>query len=179
MNPLHPCLLFSCIIFAMSKKTSDKKGDKKSPWPRIKNRRARFDYEIIEKVQAGLELLGTEVKSLRAGNASLEGAFAQIRGSEVFLCGANISEYKQAVGALQHDPMRDRKLLLHRRQIQKLQTHVLQKGHTLIPLALYFHKGWAKCELAAAAGRRAFDKRRNIQKRQQQRDIDREMRKSR
>ena len=159
----------------MSKKVSEKKGDKKSRRPRIKNRRARFDYEIIEKVECGLELLGTEVKSLRAGNASLEGAFARIRGDEVFLCGANIAEYRQAVGALQHDPVRDRKLLLHRRQIHKLQTHVLQKGHTLVPLALYFKAGWAKCELAAAAGKRAYDKRRSIQNRQHQRDIDRQL----
>ncbi len=159
----------------MSKKSSDKKGDKKSRQPRVKNRRARFDYEIIEKVECGLELLGTEVKSLRDGNASLDGAFARIRADEVFLCGANIAEYRQAVGALQHDPLRDRKLLLHRRQIHKLQTYVLQKGHTLVPLALYFKAGWAKCELAAAVGKRDYDKRRSIQKREQQRDIDRQL----
>ena len=159
----------------MSKKSSTGKGSKESRRPRITNRRARFDYEIIEKVEAGMELLGTEVKSLRAGNASLEGAFANIRGGEVFLCGANIAEYPQAVGALQHDPLRDRKLLLHRRQISKLQTHVSQKGHTLIPLALYFKDSWARCELAAAVGKRAYDKRRSIQKRQQQRDMDRQI----
>ena len=160
-----------CIIFGMSKKDPDKKSNQ----PRVKNRRTRFDYEIIEKVECGLELLGTEVKSLRAGNASLEGAFAKICGDEVFLCGVNIAEYCQAVGALQHDPLRDRKLLLHRRQIHKLQTHVTQKGHTLVPLALYFKAGWAKCELAAAVGKRDYDKRRSIQNRQQKRDIDREM----
>lgn len=159
----------------MSKKASANKGNKNPRPPRVKNRRARFDYEIIEKVECGLELLGTEVKSLRAGNASLEGAFAKIRADEVFLCGANIVEYRQAVGTLQHEPMRDRKLLLHRRQIHKLQIHVLQKGHTLIPLALYFKAGWAKCELAAVVGKRDYDKRRSIQKRQQQRDMDREM----
>lgn len=159
----------------MSKKSSDKKSDKKSRGPRVSNRRARFDYEILEKVECGLALLGTEVKSLRDGNASLEGAFARIRGSEVYLCGANIVEYKQAVGALQHEPLRDRKLLLHRRQISKLQTHVLQKGHTLVPLALYFKAGWAKCELGIAVGKRTYDKRRSIQDRQQKRDIAREM----
>ncbi|MCK4624878.1 MAG: SsrA-binding protein SmpB [Phycisphaerae bacterium] len=159
----------------MSKKSSDKKSDKKPRSPRVSNRRARFDYEILEKVECGLALVGTEVKSLRNANASLEGAFAHIRGSEVYLCGANIVEYKQAVGTLQHDPLRDRKLLLHRRQIRKLQTHVLQKGHTLIPLALYFKAGWAKCELGIAVGKRSYDKRRSIQDRQQKRDIDRQM----
>ncbi len=143
---------------------------------RIQNRRARFDYEILEKVECGLALAGTEVKSLRAGNASLEGAFGRIRDQEVYLCGANIGVYPQAVGSLQHDPLRERKLLLHRRQIRQLQAHVEQKGHTLIPLALYFKNGWAKCELAAAVGKRAYDKRQAIRKRQQERDIRRELR---
>lgn len=79
-------------------------------------------------------------------------------------------------GCFQHEPLRDRKLLLHRRQIRQLQVHADQKGHTLIPLALYFKRGWAKCQLAAAVGKQAFDKRRAIQKRQQQRDVDRELR---
>jgi SsrA-binding protein len=98
---------FLCIISGMPKKSSDKKSDKKSRSPRVSNRRARFDYEILEKVECGLELLGTEVKSLRSANASLEGAFARIRGSEVYLCGANIVEYKQAVGALDRQQKRD------------------------------------------------------------------------
>ena len=146
---------------------------------RVSNRRAFHDFHILEKVECGIELLGTEVKSLRAGNASLAGAFGRIRGGEVFLCGANIAVYPQAVGALQHDPLRDRKLLLHRRQIRRLEAHVDQKGHTLIPLALYFRKGWAKCELGAAAGKRTYDKRRAIQERQQQRDVQRELRRRR
>jgi SsrA-binding protein len=143
--------------------------------PRIKNRRARFDYEILEKVECGIELRGTEVKSLRAGNASLEGAFARISGDQVYLCGANIGVYAQARGDLQHDPLRDRKLLLHRRQIRKLQIHLRQKGHTLVPLAIYFRGGWAKCELGAAVGKKRHDKRETIAKRQQERDIAREI----
>ena len=140
------------------------------------NRKARHDYEVLETLEAGIALTGTEVKSLRAGNATLAGAFGQLRGDQVYLCGANIAVYPQAVGQLQHDPLRDRRLLLHRRQIRKLQVHVAQKGHALIPLALYFKKGWAKCELTAATGKRAYDKRHAIQKRQQQRDMDRALR---
>ena len=144
--------------------------------PTIRNRRARFDYQVLEKVECGITLRGTEVKSLRAGNASLEGAYARIRDGEVFLCGANIAIWPQAVGDLQHDPLRERKLLLHSGQIRQLAKHTAQKGHTLVPLALYFRKGWAKCELAAAAGKRTYDKRQTIQKRQQQRDVDRALR---
>ncbi len=160
----------------MAKKSPHKPKEGGPKRPRISNRRARFDYEIIEKVECGLDLTGTEVKSLRAGNASLAGAFGRIRRGEVYLCGANIAEYPQATGVMQHDPIRDRKLLLHRRQIHKLEAHVAQKGHTLVPLALYFHKGWAKCELAAAVGKRHYDKRQAIQKRQQARDVQRELR---
>lgn len=159
----------------MSKKSSSKKGGGQKHWPRITNRRARFDYHLLEKVEAGLELRGTEVKSLREGRASLDGAYAQIRNGEVFLCGATIAEYPQAAGALQHDPTRDRKLLLHSREIRKLQAHVQQKGRTIIPLAIYFRRGWAKCELAAAVGKRKFDKRQAILERQQKREAEREI----
>jgi SsrA-binding protein len=160
----------------MPGKGSSKGPAPRSHTPRVTNRRARFDYVVLEKVECGIELLGTEVKSLRAGQASLEGAFARLQGNEVFLCGCNIAIYPQAVGALQHDPLRQRKLLLHRAQIRQLRAHAEQKGHTLIPLALYFGKGWAKCELAAAVGRRTYDKRQAIRTRQQERDIARQMR---
>lgn len=144
--------------------------------PRVRNRRATFDYHVLEKVECGMALAGTEAKSLRAGNASLAGAYATLAGGEVFLHGANIAVWPQAVGVLQHDPLRRRKLLLHRRQIRQLAKHAAQKGHTLIPLALYFKNGWAKCELGVAVGKRAYDKRQAIQKRQQQRDVQRALR---
>ena len=160
----------------MATKDAEKGSEGKDRWPRIGNRRARFDYQILAKIECGIELLGTEVKSLRAGNASLAGAYARINGGQVFLCGANIAVYPQAVGSLQHDPVRDRKLLLRRRQIHELTAHVDQKGHTLVPLALYFKDGWAKCELASAVGKRHYDKRQAIQKRDHQRDIDRHLR---
>ena len=152
------------------------KGKGKGSRPRISNRRARFEFQILEKVECGIELQGTEVKSLRAGNASLEGAYARITNGEVFLCSANIALYPQAAEGMQHDPLRDRKLLLRRRQIAKLEVHVSQKGRTLVPLSMYFSRGWAKCELGAAVGKRQYDKRRAIRDRQQARDVARELR---
>ena len=158
----------------MAKKSVDKLGQEHS-WPRVGNRRAFHDYTILEKVECGMELLGTEVKSLRAGNANLGGAFARIRAGQVYLCGCNIAVYPMAAGALQHDPLRERRLLLHGRQIDKLMAHVAQKGHTLVPLALYFKAGWAKCELGAAIGKRQYDKRETIRAKQQDREVSREV----
>ena len=166
----------------MAKSDADNKAGTKSgkgggrKWPRIENRRARFEFAILETVECGMELTGTEVKSLRAGNASLAGAYARVTGGEVYLVGANIAEYPQAVGSLQHDPIRDRKLLLHVRQIVKLQIHMNQKDHALVPLAVYFKGGWAKCDLGVGTGKRTFDKRETIQKREQHRDMQRELR---
>ena len=142
---------------------------------RIANRKARHAFHIVEKVECGLTLMGTEVKSLRLGQAKIDEGYARIESGEVFLIGVNIAQYPNASGKLQHDPTRDRKLLLHRRQIALLQTHVKQKGKTLIPLAIYFKGGWAKCELGVAVGKRDFDRREDIRKRDQQREIDREM----
>lgn len=139
----------------------------------IRNRRATFDYHVLAKIECGMALTGTETKSLRAGNANLEGAFARIRDGQVWLSGCNIAIYPMAAGSLQHDPLRERRLLLHKRQINELVTHLQQKGHTLIPLALYFKNGWAKCELGVAVGKKTFDKRETIRKRQQERETSR------
>ncbi|HAU38440.1 MAG TPA: SsrA-binding protein [Phycisphaerales bacterium] len=144
--------------------------------PRIANRKARHDYDIVEVVECGLELVGTEVKSLRAGQAKIDEAYARVRGGEVFLVGATISPYPQAAEAMQHDPTRDRRLLLHRRQIAQLESHVKQKGKTLIPLAVYFKNGWAKCEIGVAVGKKQHDKRQDLRTRDHQREIAREMR---
>jgi SsrA-binding protein len=161
----------------MTKK--EKPADQKGQPRRIANKRARFDYHILEVVECGLALLGTEAKSLRAGNASLEGAYATIRGGQAYLVGCNIATYSHAAGDLQHDPLRDRKLLLHRRQLHELQSLLDQKGRTLVPLAIYFKNGWAKCEIGAAVGKKDYDKRRAIQDRQQRREIDRQIRRPR
>lgn len=143
--------------------------------PRIANRKARYDYHILEVVECGMELLGTEVKSLRSGRAKIDDAFARVRGGEMFLVGATIDPYPQAAEGMQHEPTRDRKLLLRRRQIAQIESHVRQKGKTVIPLAIYFKRGWAKCELGVVEGKRSYDKREAIRKRDQQRDIAREM----
>ena len=160
---------------AKKKKQTDGKKERKSP--RIINRKARHEYHISEVVECGMELVGTEAKSLRAGHGRIDEAYARIdRSGETFLIGANISLYPQAADGMQHDPTRKRKLLLHRRQIHQLEVHLRQKGKTLVPLAIFFKGGWAKCELGIAEGKKAYDKRDAIRKRQQQRDIAREMR---
>jgi len=146
---------------------------------RIVNRKARHDYAVAEVVECGLELVGTEVKSLRAGQAKIDEAYARVRGGEVFLVGVNIAPYPMAAAAMQHDPARQRRLLLHRRQIRQLESHVRQKGRTLVPLAIYFKDGWAKCELGLVVGKRSYDKRESLKRRQQDRDIAREMRRRR
>jgi SsrA-binding protein len=136
------------------------------------NRRARHDYHLIERYEAGIALTGTEVKSLRAGHASLQRAFGDIRGGEVWLVGAHIPEYAQGSIA-NHDPDRDRKLLLHKREITSLIGKVRERGFTLVPTRLYWKDGRAKLELALARGKEARDKRRDIAERDAQRQIER------
>src|SRR4051794_2452215 len=142
------------------------------------NRRARHDYHLLERYEAGIALTGTEVKSLRAGRADLARAFADVRGTEVWLVGARIDEYAQG-NIANHDPDRDRKLLLHRREIDSLIGAVNQKGLTLVPTRLYFKNGRAKLEVALARGKEQRDKRRDIAKRDAQRDIERALRRRR
>jgi SsrA-binding protein len=136
------------------------------------NRRARRDYEVLERIEAGLVLTGTEVKSARDGKVQLGQAFADIREGEAWLVGASISEYAQA-GAFGHEPDRDRKLLLHRGEIDSLYGKVREKGLTLVPLRMYFKDGRVKVELALARGRERADKRRVIAERDAQRQIER------
>ncbi len=136
------------------------------------NRRARHDYHLLEHFEAGLVLTGTEVKSLRDGGATLRRAYGDVRGGELWLVGVHISPYEQ--GALgQHDPDRDRKLLLHRREIDSLAEQVNEKGLTLVPTKLYFKNGRAKVELAVARGKEHRDRRREIAKRDADRQIER------
>jgi len=139
------------------------------------NRRARHDYEILDTVEAGLVLLGPEVKSLRDGRANLSDAYAAIRGSEAWLVNAHISPYAQAARE-NPDPRRERKLLLHRREIARLAGQVSERGLTLVPLAMYFKAGRAKVELGLARGKRSYDKRETIRRREQEREIERALR---
>ena len=136
------------------------------------NRKARHEYHLLERYEAGLVLTGTEVKSLRAGGATLQRAYADVRDGEVWLVGAHIAEYGQG-NIANHDPDRDRKLLLHRKEIASLIGKVRERGFTLVPTRLYFKDGKAKVELALARGKEQRDKRRDIAKREAQRQIER------
>ena len=136
------------------------------------NRRARHEYELLERVEAGLVLQGTEVKALREGRATIQRAFGDLRGGEVWLVGANIAAYDKG-GFANHDPERDRKLLLHRREIDRLRGRVQEQGLTLVPTRLYFKDGKAKIELALARGKQVRDKRRDISSREADRQIER------
>jgi SsrA-binding protein len=136
------------------------------------NRRARYDYELLDRVEAGLVLTGTEVKSLRAGKASLQHAFGEVRDGDIYLVGANIPEYPQA-SRQNHDPDRARKLLLHRSEIDSLAGKVSERGLTLVPMRLYFKDGRVKVELALARGKAARDRRRDIAERDARREMER------
>jgi SsrA-binding protein len=142
--------------------------------PIVDNRRARHDYELLEKLEAGIVLTGTEVKSLREGRVQLGQAFADVRGHEVFLVGASIAEYAQG-NIANHQPDRDRKLLLHRGEIASLIGKVKERGLTLVPTRMYFKDGRVKVELALARGKEKGDKRRDLQQRDAQREIERAM----
>ncbi len=143
------------------------------------NKKAYRNFELIEKFEAGMSLLGTEVKSLRASQADLDGSYARIINDQCWLVGATIAQYQQA-GVSNYEPARRRKLLLHKAEIRRIKTKLEQRGFTLVPLRIYFNgRGLAKIELALAKGKRQYDKRKKIAERQQKRDIDRSMKKFR
>lgn len=144
----------------------------------VTNRRARHEVEVLETVEAGIALLGPEVKSLRAGRANLVDAWALVRRGEIFLRGLHISPYLQA-GRENPEPARERKLLLHRREIARLASRAKERGLTLMPLSLYFRDGRAKVELGLVRGRRKHDKREAIRKREQEREAARAIRRPR
>jgi SsrA-binding protein len=140
------------------------------------NRRARFDYEIVDTWEAGIQLLGPEVKSLRDGRANLGDAFATVHRGEAWLEKLHISPYEPATRANPSDPQRRRKLLLHRREIDRMDGRIAEKGLTLIPITVYFRNGRAKVELALARGKHRHDKRNAIRDREQNRETQRAMR---
>ena len=141
------------------------------------NKRARFEYEILERVEAGIVLTGTEVKSVRNGKVSINEAYARVQQGEIWLINMDIAEYAQR-GYASHEPKRPRKLLLHKRQIDKLVGKTSEKGLTLIPLGVHFNRrGIAKISLGVARGKQQFDKRRSIRDREQKREVQRAMRK--
>ena len=143
--------------------------------PIATNRKARHEFSVFETFEAGIALMGTEVKSLREGRANLTDAYATLEGTEVILRGLHISSYSHTSQS-NLDPRRDRKLLLHKREIRRLIGKVREKGLTLVPLKLYFNnRGVAKIELALAKGKKTYDKRRDIAKRDANRDLRREL----
>jgi len=134
------------------------------------NKKARFNYEIIEKIEAGISLKGTEVKSVRNKNVSIGESYAQIKNNEVFLHNLHISPYEQG-NRENHDPIRVRKLLLHKQEIKKLVSKIQLKGLSLVPLSIYLKKGRIKIELAVGRGKRLVDKRESLKKRAVDREI--------
>ena len=138
----------------------------------INNRKAKYDYEIIDQIEAGIVLKGTEIKSIRLGNANLKDSYAIIKNNEVYLLGMHISPYKEG-NIFNHEEVRTRKLLLHKKEILKLNNKITLDGYTLVPIKLYFNKNKAKILLGLAKGKKNYDKREAIKKR----DIDRELKK--
>jgi len=136
------------------------------------NRKAYHDYDIQQSVEAGLVLTGTEIKSIRAGKVNIRDAYAHPQGDELWLYNAHIAQY-EAGNRYNHEPTRPRKLLLHRRQIDELSGKVTQKGFTLVPLKLYLKNGVAKVELGLAKGRKLYDKRQSLARRQAEREMER------
>lgn len=136
------------------------------------NRRARYEYQLEDRFEAGIELLGSEVKSLRAGKANLQDAFAAIERGEAVLHNLHISPYSHG-GYANHEPVRPRKLLLKKQEIAKLQKATDQKGFTLVPTKMYFKNGWAKVEIAVGRGKKLYDKRQDIAERESKRRLER------
>lgn len=160
-----------------AKAHKDKNKDKQDPV--AVNKKAYRNFELVENFEAGLELLGSEVKSLRAAAADLTGSYARVDSGQCWLVGVQIAPYQQA-GSRQHEPNRKRKLLLHKAEIHRIRIKLEQRGFTLVPLRIYFNKkGLAKMELALARGKRQYDKRETITKRDQRRDMDRDMKRYR
>ena len=149
---------------------SPKKGENGDIRIICRNKRAYHEYEVLESLECGVILTGTEVKSLRDGHASLEDAYAKLDGSEVWLIGSDVPEYAMG-NRMNHKPKRPRKLLLHRRELDKFAGKASQRGFTLVPLRLYFKRGLAKVELAVARGKAAHDKREDLKKKDAQKEI--------
>ncbi len=156
-------------------KAKANKGEAKNEKVIAHNRRARHDYLVLDTLECGIVLTGSEVKSLRNGLMSMEEAYGRVKGNEVWLMGCDIQEYSFA-HQLNHIPKRPRKLLLHRREIHKFADQAFEKNLTLIPLKMYFTRGKAKVLMGICRGKKTFDKRESLKKKDMQRDIDRAMR---
>jgi SsrA-binding protein len=172
----HEPLACSSLVRRLSYESvnpANKSTAKKKEAPAVKiaaqNRAASYNYELLDRFEAGMVLVGTEVKTLREGKGALRDAYAEIKGGEVWLMNCHIPEYRPG-GPWNHGPLRARKLLLNRREINKLSGQVQQKGLTLIPLKIYFRDGMAKCELALARGKKFWDRRRAEREKEDKRE---------
>jgi SsrA-binding protein len=153
---------------------SEKKAENSNERVICTNRKARFEYEILEQIECGIVLTGSEVKSLRDGKVSLDEAYARIRDDELWLVGCDIAIYPQA-SLMNHEPRRVRKLLLHRREVRKFAEQASHKGLTLVPLSLYFTRGIVKVKVAIGRGKKLHDKRESVKKNEAKREIQRAM----
>lgn len=160
----------------MAKKKPDKEHDNERVV--TQNRKARHEYLVLETLECGIELVGSEVKSLRMGRVAIDDAYARVRDGEVWLLGCDIPEYPQA-NQFNHPPRRPRKLLLHRREINRFAGRAFERGYTLVPLKLYFKEGRAKVQLGLCRGKQLHDKRDTLKKAEAKRAIDRAMRRGR
>lgn len=158
----------------MARKPDKKKSDNPNDKTICTNRKARFHYEILDEIECGVVLKGSEVKSLRDGKASLEEAYARIREGELWLVGCDIAVYPQA-SLLNHEPKRPRKLLLHRRELHKFAEQASHRGLTLVPLLMYFTRGKVKVKIAVCRGKKLHDKRESMKKAEATREIQRAM----
>jgi SsrA-binding protein len=161
----------------MATASAKKSGSEKPPArePTVDNRRARFEYEFLERFEAGIALTGTEIKSIRTGQISIAEAYARVRDGELWLLGMHVPPYKQGSFS-NHEPNRPRKLLLHRSEIDRLAAKAAEKGFTLVPTRLYFKRGKVKIDIALARGKKLWDKRRETKERDAKRDMAREIR---
>ena len=154
------------------------KADDKNERVIADNRKARHEYHVLDTLECGIQLVGSEVKSLRIGGLSLDEAYGRLDKGEVWLINSNIAEYKYS-HALNHEPKRRRKLLMHRREMNKFATQAMEKGNTLVPLKMYFKEGRAKVLMGICRGKQLHDKRQSIKQREGKREMDRAMRRGR
>ena len=159
-------------------KSGTKKSDREGVKIVAQNRSASYNYTLSDKFEAGMELVGTEVKALREGKGGLREAYADVKGGEVWLINSHIPEY-QPGGFRNHEPLRKRKLLLHRNEIEKLIVQTQQKGMTIVPMKIYFRDGRAKCELAIGKGKKFHDRRESERRKEAKREADEAIRRSR
>jgi len=154
-------------------RTEKRAAEKNTNEPTLDNRRARHEFHILESLEAGLALTGTEIKSIRAGGVSLNEAFARVRDGELWLVNMYIPPYKSGSAFSEHDPRRARKLLVHKSQLERFAARSAEKGLTIVPLRLYFTRGKAKVEIGLAKGKKLYDKRKSIQEREVRRELER------